>query len=655
MSDHNLNLRHLVIGTAGHIDHGKSTLVTALTGINPDRLQEEKIRGITIDLGFARYSHGATELAFVDVPGHERFVRNMLAGASGIDCVLLVVAADESVMPQTREHFEICKLLEVQNGVVALTKSDRVDEETIELVRLETRELVMGSFLENAPIVSVSSRTGAGLDELQDALSNLSLAVSERSGDGTARLPIDRAFTVRGFGTVVTGTQVSGKFKKNDEISILPSNRRVKIRGIQVHGEDQNASSAGQRVALNLTGVDVADLKRGDILTDVDGLEVTRRIDGVVSLLPNLRGLKHGARVRFHQGTTEVMARIALGAEIENGAAGEDSDITPTFPTILESGRRAYARLHLERAVGVTRGDRFVLRAYSPPTTIAGGWVLDPRAPERRLRSVEGWLRCRKLGALEDHVSAVMVIARDGNRDGIPFRDVTSRLGLSPEQSSSVAETLIASSQAVLINDRVVTIEVLEKASRTLIEMLKSFHQNNPLELGLKREEARGRLRHCASSDVFDYAVAKLVKAETVVAATYLALTSHRILLSTDERRVHDKIKLSYEEGGLTPPDSEGLRQAISCSDKLIDRMIRLLFQEGYIERVGSLIFHTETLSRLRAEVSNVDRKEGDEATIDVSTFKERFGVTRKYAIPLLEYLDQMRVTRRSGRGRIIL
>ena len=655
MSDHNRSLRHIVIGTAGHIDHGKSTLVTALTGVDPDRLQEEKARGITIDLGFARYAHEGTDLAFVDVPGHERFVRNMLAGASGIDCVLLVVAADESVMPQTREHFEICKLLEVQNGVVALTKSDLVDDETIELVRLETRELIMGSFLENAPIVSVSSRTGAGLNQLRNALSNLSRIVPERLEGGPARLPIDRAFSVRGFGTVVTGTQVSGQLQKNSEISILPSNRRVKIRGIQVHGEDKNASSAGQRVAVNLTGVEVGDLERGDILTDIDGLEVTRRIDGVVHLLPNSRGLKHGARVRFHQGTTEVMARIALGGSIAPETDVTILDAMPNFAALLEPGGRAYARLHLERAVGITRGDRFVLRAYSPPATIAGGWVIDPRAPERRLRSAVGWTRCRELGVLEDNVSAVMVIARDAHREGIRLSDITSRLGLSAGLSSSIVETLTASSAAVLINERLVTMEVVDKASKTLMEVLKEFHHSHPLKLGLQREEARGKLRHCASHTVFDYAVVELVKAGSVVATSYLALASHRISLSMDEKRVYDAIQLLYEEGGLTPPDDEDLRETIGCQHELIDRMMRLLLQEGSLQRVGSLIFHKKTLSRLRTEVSNVHRKDDGSATIDVSTFKQRFGVTRKYAIPLLEYLDQVRVTRRSGRERVIL
>ena len=331
-------MRHIVIGTAGHIDHGKSTLVQALTGVDPDRLKEEKARGITIDLGFAHYAHEETDLAFVDVPGHERFIRNMLAGASGIDCVLLVIAADESVMPQTREHFEICELLGVRSGVVALTKSDLVDPETLELVRLETRELVAGSFLEGAAMVPVSARTGAGLDALRAVLARLADTAPCRSDEGVARLPIDRAFSVKGFGTVITGTQVSGRIRKDTDLALLPADRRIKVRGLQIHSAAQSTSQAGQRVAVNLAGVDVAELERGDTLTEVGGLEVTRRADGIIGMLKSARALKHGARVRFHQGTSEVMARVALGANVAVAEPGSDDDAVLHCPAALDAG-----------------------------------------------------------------------------------------------------------------------------------------------------------------------------------------------------------------------------------------------------------------------------------------------------------------------------
>ena len=315
-----------MVGTAGHIDHGKSTLVQALTGVDPDRLQEEKARGITIDLGFAPYRHDNTQLAFVDVPGHERFVRNMLAGASGIDCVLLVIAADESVMPQTREHFDICRLLGVGAGLVALTKADLVDEETLELVRLETRELIAGSFLDGAPLVPVSARTGMGLDDVRRELAALAGGVSGRRDGGIPRLPIDRAFTVRGFGTVVTGTQASGVIEGEGELTLLPAGRRVKVRGLQVHGELRPRSLAGQRVAVNLAGIGVDELQRGDTLTAAEGLCAARRFDGRVTLLDGARPLKYGARVRFHQGTSEVMGRLAIGGARPAAGRAADSD-----------------------------------------------------------------------------------------------------------------------------------------------------------------------------------------------------------------------------------------------------------------------------------------------------------------------------------------
>jgi selenocysteine-specific elongation factor len=341
-------MRSIVIGTAGHIDHGKSSLVLALTGTDPDRLKEEKARGITIDLGFAHLEHGPFNFAFVDVPGHEKFVRNMLAGAGGIDLVMLVVAADESVMPQTREHFAICSLLEVKAGVVALTKADLVDPETLELSRLEVRELVKGSFLDGAPIVPVSARTGAGLDALRAALADAAAQLPERRADGAVRLPIDRAFSMKGFGTVVTGTLVGGEIAADAPLVLLPPATAVKVRGLQVHGRAADAARAGQRTAVNLAGVEVADVSRGDVLCTPDTFEATRRADVHVEMLADAKPLKHGARVRFHQGTSELLGRVAL------------------------SDDRGHARIRFEKPAVLTRGDRFILRTYSPPFTVGG-------------------------------------------------------------------------------------------------------------------------------------------------------------------------------------------------------------------------------------------------------------------------------------------
>ncbi|MEW5981895.1 MAG: selenocysteine-specific translation elongation factor, partial [Acidobacteriota bacterium] len=312
-------MKHVVVGTAGHIDHGKSALVLALTGTDPDRLKEEKARGITIDLGFAHWTTPDLNMAFVDVPGHERFVRNMLAGAGGVDAVILVVACDESVMPQTREHFEICRLLQLRRGLIALTKADLVDEDIIGLVSLEVRELVRGSFLETAPIIPVSSRTGAGLDEVRDALRQLGRDVAGRSADGPARLPIDRVFTMKGFGTVVTGTLVAGRLGVDDDVVLLPGDRPVKVRGVQVHGERVQAAVAGQRAAVNLGGLDVTDVARGDVLATPGSMQTTRVLDARIEVLSSVRPVRHGARIRFHQGTAEVMGRLAIAGLASGG------------------------------------------------------------------------------------------------------------------------------------------------------------------------------------------------------------------------------------------------------------------------------------------------------------------------------------------------
>ncbi len=391
-------MKSVVIGTAGHIDHGKSALVRALTSIDPDRLKEEQERGITIDLGFAHWQAEGINFAFVDVPGHERFVKNMLAGVGGFDAVILVVAADESVMPQTREHFEICRLLHIPAGLIVLTKSDLVDADTIELVRMEVRELVAGSFLEDAQIVPASSRTGQGFDALRSALVSLGRAARGRPSEGTARLPIDRVFTMKGFGTVVTGTLVSGRIALDDELEVLPRERQVKVRGVQVHGVRQESAAAGQRVALNLGGVETSDLGRGDTLLTPGSLEATKMLDALVEVVPGGKALRHGTRVRFHQGTSEVLGRVAIAAPAafdatgaKAGGAGEagGAEIPP--------GQRACIRLRLESPAVVTRGDRYILRAYSPPVTIAGGEVLDPRPPRGGIRNAAARVRFARL------------------------------------------------------------------------------------------------------------------------------------------------------------------------------------------------------------------------------------------------------------------
>ena len=643
-------MRHVVVGTAGHIDHGKSALVRALTGVDPDRLQEEKERGITIDLGFAHYAQDGTNVAFVDVPGHERFVRNMLAGASGVDAMLLVVAANESVMPQTREHFDICRLLGVARGVVALSKCDLVDGEMLELVQLEVRELLDETPLAAAPVVAVSARSGAGLDRLRAALRAVAGALPHRAADGAARLPIDRVFTVRGFGTVVTGTLVSGTIGLDVDLDVLPGGRRVKVRGLQVHGSPQPAAGAGQRVAVNLQGADVGDLRRGDTLVERGSLETTRRFDAALTVLPSARAVRHGTRVRCHHGTAEALARVSLCAPT---TMADDAD-EPVFANALEPGSEAFVRLRLEAPLALTRGDRFVLRAYSPPVTIAGGQVLDPLPPRGRLRSRRGLTRLRRLGG-GDLAECIALMAEEGGGRGISRCALALRLGVGAAALGRAVDKRGAE-RVVTVGDLLVAPAELRAVRGRLLQLAAEFHAAHPLEPGLPREEARERLGDRAAVAVFDHVVGELVADGTLVATGHLALASHEVVLSAEQSRVRERLAARFRAAGLMPPDAASAASSAGASPELAGRLLRLLVREGTLVKVEALFFHSEHLRRLREEVAHLKSEEpGKTVRIDVGTFKARFGVTRKYAIPLLGYLDRERLTRRVGEVRVVL
>lgn len=643
-------MKNVIVGTAGHIDHGKSALVLALTGTDPDRLKEEKDRGITIDLGFANYRQENLNVAFVDVPGHERFVRNMLAGASGIDCLLLVVAADESVMPQTREHFDICRLLGVRSGLVALTKCDLVDQEMLELVQMETRELVQGSFLDGAPMVAVSARSGAGLDDLRLALAGIASGLDTTTTTGIARLPVDRTFTVKGFGTVVTGTLVSGVIAADMALDVQPAGHHVKVRGLQVHGDATDRAQSGQRVAVNVAGLDVNDLSRGDVLVQPGGLEDTRRLDATLTLLPNTRPLKHGGRVRFHSGTSEVMARVSLGAPV-------DADPAELSPGMLAPGREAFVRLRLERLAALTRGDRFVLRAYSPMVTIAGGRVLDPAPGRGRLRSIAGFNRLGRLSDSEDPYAFLIAMVDESGSRGLPRSRLTPRGGIAPGDVDLVIESLVEEGRVSVVGTVLITPERVVQLRDLLVGWVSAFHSAHPLEPGLPREEARERFSHRSSSEVFDAIVETLAEDGTVTARDHIALASHRIALSPEETEVHRSVEDCYRRAGLSPPDLGTVASAVHASQDAVDQMVKLLLREAVLVKVESLIFHADALARLKAAVTALkdEAQTSARVEIDVAGFKDRFGISRKFAIPLLGYLDRERVTRRAGNVRVLL
>ncbi len=636
-------MRSLVIGTAGHIDHGKSALVRALTGIDPDRLKEEKARGITIDLGFAYAEIGGCDVAFVDVPGHERFVKNMLAGVGGIDAVLLVVAADESVMPQTREHFAICRLLQVPCGIVALTKIDLADADMLEIARLEVRELLAGSPMERAPIIPISSKTGDGLPVLEQAIAGLAAAVRERPADGAPRLPIDRVFSMRGFGTVVTGTLTAGSIAADQELVLMPAERPVKIRGIQVHGHAQSVACAGRRVAVNLAGVDVADVQRGATLTAPGALDGTRRFDVVLDLLPDGKPLRHGARVRFHHGTVEVLGRVALASLADSTGRGI-SELPP--------GDRAFARIRLEAPAVLTRGDQFILRAYSPPHTIGGGRVLDPLPARTPIRTAAASTRFGRLNSSAREAALAFIDERGAT--GLPIPALARRAGLSVDAAASLASNLAQERLAVLVADMLFSAALVKALAARLVRAVEQHHGAAPHSEGLPREEARERVFGAAAPVLFPQVLADLADAGTLVVRDRISLPGRGVTLTAEETVARTALERVFRDAGLAPPGIQEAASAARVSSELADRVVRLLLRQKTLTKVDALLFHTETLERLKHDMSALKAADAP-PTLDVAGFKDRFGVTRKYAIPLLEWLDRERITRRVGDSRIVI
>jgi selenocysteine-specific elongation factor len=640
-------MAHLVVGTAGHIDHGKSSLVRALTGTDPDRLKEEKARGITIDLGFAHWQQGELTVAFVDVPGHERFVKNMLAGAGGIDAVLLVIAADEGVMPQTREHLDICRLLGIDDGIVALTKADLVDDDTLELARIEVAELLAGTRLASAPVVGVSSVSGLGLDTLASHLVALAAAVRPRDDGGAVRLPIDRVFSVRGFGTVVTGTLVSGRLAVDQELELTPGDRRAKVRGVQVHGSTRSIALAGQRAAVNLAGLDVTDVARGQVLVTPGTLPARRVLDTAVSVLPSAPPLVHGARVRFHEGTAETLARVAIV-----GRAAADHE-----PPAIQPGETGFVRLRLELPAAVTRRDRFVLRRYSPAATIAGGRVLDPSPPRMGVRAAATAARLQQLHAPlasgQDEEAALLVLVAEAGAGGVALDSLVARAGAATSRGRGALERLRASDAVWQVGDRLVLRSWASALADRVRAAVSAHHEAQPLSDGLPREEIRERVLGDAHPAVAAAVLDDLSSAGVVHGRDRIALAGRAVALSSEDDAAVARLLERYRAAGLTPADAASMAEAAGISAARLAQLSQLLVRRQVLVKVESFVFHHEALERLKADVRAL--KAGGDATVDVARFKEMFGLTRKFAIPLLEYLDRERVTRRTGDKRVVL
>jgi len=629
----------LVLGTAGHIDHGKSALIKALTGTDPDRLAEEKERGITIELGFARLQlPSGRSMGVVDVPGHERFVRHMVAGATGIDVVLLVVAADDGIMPQTREHLAIIDLLGIERGVVALTKADLVEPDWLELVRDEVAALLAGTSIEGAPVVAVSSVTGTGLDELRAALDEVAAEAPSRQASLPMRLPVDRVFTIAGAGTVVTGTMWSGSARKDDPVQLYPAGKSARVRGVQVHGEHVASASAGQRVAINIAGIEKHEISRGDIVAAPGSLEVTERFDARFTYLgiPGVdKVFETGTRVHVHHGTREVLGRVLLM---------EADQLAP--------GQTGFAQVRLEEPIAPRYSDRFIVRSYSPTYTIGGGVILDvlpprrtPLAPHERelLESLDagdvagaavGLLEARAVPMTSAHVAADLGVPRAEVADALNAADL-SRLKVGGD-----------------------TYYVSGAASAALLQSieteLRAFHQAEPTAPGIATAALRDRVNRRLDARVFDALLERA--AEAGVASVAGGIVSHpeaAVTARSTESAAVDALRQALREDGLAPETTDALARESGVDMDVARRALRKLADDGEIVRVASdLHFSREALDEARRRIEEHLRSRPEGAT--AAGLRDALGVSRKYAIPLLEYFDAGGLTKREGDVRVL-
>jgi selenocysteine-specific elongation factor len=629
-------LRAFVVGTAGHVDHGKTALARALTGVDTDRWQEEKARGLTIDLGFAPLPLGAdVDASLVDVPGHEDFVKNMLAGATGIDLLLLVVAADEGPMPQTREHLSIARLLGVRQGVVALSKSDRVDEGWLELCReavAEELRQVLGHA--DWPTVPVSSTTGEGIETLRTAIAECAAELEDADTHDLFRLPVDRAFSVPGAGTVVTGTVWSGSVRLGEEVRVLPLGRSARVRSLQMHSAARGEVGARRRCALSLVGVDSVEVPRGSVIVSGLAWREVRRLGVRLSLLAHThRRIERGQRVRVYLGTREVLARVRL----EIGSPRAEA---------VESGQEAWAVLDLEDGLVARTGDRFVLRFYSPVVTIGGGLVVELEPPARWLDRTERWQRV--LSAEEGERLEAAVALHGGV--GASAAELPLATGLSPDRLDALAakpEIDIAE-----VGGRWFAAQILAAGRRELLRVLETLHEAKPRLPGASREAVRSQLAGSFAPELIEHSLKELeAEGQIVAEGPEIRLTDHDPTLTPSETAARDRLLREIDGGGLAPPMVDQLRSQLRISDELLHDLLRLLVKGGDLESVSPEIYlSVGSAKQLRAAAERVFRERPVATPTD---FKQQFGVTRRYLIPLLEYLDRTRVTRRTEEGRV--
>jgi selenocysteine-specific elongation factor len=631
-------MKQVILGTAGHIDHGKTTLIKALSGIDTDRLKEEKERGITIELGFAHLQLPSGQvLGIIDVPGHEKFVKNMVAGATGVDIVALVIAADEGVMPQTREHLEICQLLRVKRGIVVLTKIDMVDQEWLELVRDDVSDYLSGTFLADAPIMEVSAVTGQGLQELIALLDTMVKEVPDREAGNFFRLPIDRVFIMKGFGTVVTGTSISGSIRTGDEVTIYPQGLESRIRGIQVHNREVKEVSAGLRTAINLQGLEKEELERGNVVATKDSLRPTRILDVAFHLLASApRKVKNRSVVRFHTGTAEIISTIVLL---------DRDELTP--------GQTCFAEIRLEEPTAVMSRDRYVLRSYSPIRTIGGGEILNalPQKKKRFSESALAELKVLNTGTLSEVTEQYIAAGRFAGTEEaqLPFLTNASKRKL-----DEIVKALQARRRIVQYDKEkalFIQADYYKKAREEILNTLTRYHQDFPLKVGLLKEELRSRTVGSNNPKLFNFLINQLTQEEIIVQEKeLLRLTEHRVTLAQDQEEVRHKIEEIYRKSGIQPPYFKEIKEKFPGSTA--QDVLGVMVKDGILIKVKEdLYFHMDVIEELKNRLIEFLKNTGE---IDTPQFKEMTNASRKYTIPLLEYFDITQLTMRVGDKRML-
>ena len=628
-------MKQIILGTAGHIDHGKTSLVKKITGIDTDRLKEEKLRGITIELGFASLDlPGGQHLGIVDVPGHEKFVKNMVAGATGIDIVAMVIAADEGVMPQTREHLEICSLLDIKYGCVVLTKTDLVDEEWLELVTEDVKNVLSGTFLENSLLIPVSSVTGKGIPELIKHIELLSAKIPERTASGIFRLPVDRVFTMKGFGTVITGTLISGQVRVGDTVMIYPPCITSKVRGIQAHNESVNIAGPGMRTAINFQGLEKTSITRGCVVAGPNELKPCYMTDVFLQFLSsNKKPVKNRTRVRFHSGTSEVPGVLVLLDREE-----------------LAPGETAVVQLHLDNSVVLVKDDRFVIRSYSPVRTIGGGYILNP-VPGKHKR-FDSYI-VERLNMIVEKVPEDMVsyYIEESGYKGRLFSELKIMTNMPDKQIKNILSGLLSEKNIVCIdkeNRLYIHSKRFDKLTGEIHSCINTYHKSNPLKAGMPREELKSKFIQVIDARLFNHILLRMVRNKDMVSEKEtVRLSSHAVSLCVDEADLKKKLFDLYHKAGLTPPYFKDIGKTSGIDPARAKEVLMLLISEKLIIKAKEdLYFEANAVKKLKEKLTDFLKSNHEMTT---PQFKEIAGVSRKYLIPLIEYFDSEHVTLRIG------